>query len=188
MRIRYVVAVVAALLVLAGCASLELPEQENAQQSLVVGYLDMSDAPASLGWIQAKQLRPQTDAPYFSFAVNNGLFYNSYMEPGVYKLNKFGGQGGIFGGTRYEFQFPAQGKGLLDFELKTPGVHYIGAFKYVTVKTGFFEQGKFDIAPADKPTEQEALSRVLKHAGSTKWHDLIMQRLNQIGGPVKVED
>ncbi len=186
MRFCYLVAATAALLVLAGCASLELTEPENAQQSLVVGYLDMSDAPASLGWIQAEQLRPK--ALYFGFLVDNGLFYNPYMEPGVYKLRKFGGQGGIFGGTRYEFQFPAQGKGLLDYELKTPGVYYIGAFKYVTVKTGFFEQGKFEIAPADKPTEQEALSRVLKHAGTTKWHDLIMQRLNQIGGPVKVED
>ena len=187
-RIMCLLGALAVALALSGCASLAMVEPQNDQVSLIVGYMDMSDAPASLGWITAKKMSPHTDLPYYRFVVDNGLFYHARAEPGVYKFDSFGGQGGVFGGTQYTFQFPSQGKSELDFEIKAPGVYYVGAFKYVQEKTGLFEQGKFDIVRASKMSEQEALSRMLKYAGSTKWRDRIMQRLNQIGGPVKVDD
>jgi hypothetical protein len=176
------------VLALGGCASLDMVEPENDQVSLVVGYMDMSDAPATLDWISAKKMSPRTEKPFYNFAVDKGLFWHGHADFGVYKFDSFGGNGGLLSNTRYTFQFPSQGKGDLDFELKVPGVYYIGAFKYVPEKTGLFEPGKFNIVRVSKLTEQEALSRMLKYAGSTKWRDRIMERLNQIGGPVKVGD
>ncbi len=182
----------AVAVILSGCATLTLPQQQSTNESLVVGYLDMSKAPVSLGWIEAHQLRPHSDKPYYYFDVDKGLFYFTKFVPGIYKLEKFGGQQQflIFGGTQYEFSFPSQGKGELDFQIKSPGVYYLGAFKYVPVKTGFFQGllggGKFEIEPIKKPTERQALSMVLKHAGNTKWRAVILERLDQLGGPVKV--
>ena len=173
-----------------GCASTQLSEPENDRVSLVVGYLDMSEAPTNLSWMEIKQLKPSTKKPFYGCGVEDGLFYNSYLEPGVYKFTEFGGASTniLELGAQYTYQFPSQGKGELDIQIDEPGIYFVGSYKYEKVKSGFFEPGSFDLKSTQTPTEREVLTMMLAKAETTEWYGRIMRRLNELGGPAKLEE
>ena len=183
-------AVISAVLMTAGCASTQLSEPENERVSLVVGYFDMEEAPARLGWVEIKKLQPKEKKPFYYCGVDGGLFFNSYLEPGVYKFMEFGGTGKGFlsTGDEYTFQFPSQGKSRLDLRIEEPGIYYVGSYKYVDVKTGFFEQGRYELEQIEKPGERELLSMMLEKAGTTGWRERILARLEELGGPLELEE
>jgi hypothetical protein len=167
-----------ALLLTAGCSGwkpFEDPVKEG--ESLVFGYIDMSDAPISLQWVSMKRLRPVTEAPYYRFVVADGLFYRTATLPGTYKFESFGGEGW---NTRYTFSFPVQGRGAMDPIIDKTGIYYVGAYKYKKVKTGFFEQGKFEVEKVDKPGEKELLLRLLKTAEHPSWKAAIKKRIEAL--------
>ncbi len=66
------------ILLLNCCALLRFPayleEPKDPDQSLVVGYMDMEDAPTDLHFVYLYQLSPKTDKPWFGFGVNDGVF------------------------------------------------------------------------------------------------------------------
>lgn len=71
--------------------------------------------------------------------------------------------GFMCGNTIYEYSFGKQGDETGAVVIKSPGVYWMGAYKLKKVKTGFFEQGKFDIEPAkDAPSKREILEEILK--------------------------
>lgn len=166
---------------LASCAS-SGPERDinDPTNSLVFGYIDMDDAPTSISSATMMQVAPSTEAPYWNFWVSKGMFYHPYIPPGSYQLNNVYGSGFFAGENRYNF--PRQGNETA-LRIVKPGIYFLGSFKYKTVKSGFFEQGKFAIEKVGKPTEAELLKRILEESdeiNKSAWGSKIRARLAQL--------
>lgn len=172
----------AAMTLLGGCAGgghgRDINDPSN---SLVFGYVDMADAPTKVSGAQVMQVAPPTDKPYWGTDVRDGLFYTYYLPPGSYKLATLHGSSFLRGDYRYSF--PRQGGGNTAVRIDKPGIYFLGAYRYKTVKTGMFEQAKFDIERASSPTEAELLQKLLDTDPEIKksvWADKIRQRIARI--------
>lgn len=155
-----------------GCADKRLirdNENDLATASLVFGYIDMSDAPSDLDWIVIKQVLPKTDKPFWFSATDKGMFWASHYKKGAYQIDSFGGHSYLLR-TDFSFELPKQYAEKLRFKVSSkPGIYFLGSYKYKDVKTGFFQQGKFDFVPVKSPTERELLERLLKFTKSKTW-------------------
>jgi len=172
----------AALAALAGCAGgghgRDINDPTN---SLVFGYVDMSDAPTKVSGAQIMQVAPPTDRPYWGTDVRDGLFYTYYLPPGSYKLSTLHGSSFLRG--EYQYNFPRQGGGNTTVRIEKPGIYFLGAYKYKTVKTGFFEGAKFGIEPVASPTEAELLQRILDkdpELQKSVWAEKIRSRIARL--------
>jgi hypothetical protein len=173
---------------ISGCSSSPVfkdPHKKN--QSLVLAYVDMSDADSEATWLRAKTIVKRGKKPsWYSFGFVRDeklgpILHNQYVEPGKIKLDAFGGNAtGFFDNAYYQYNFPSQGKGMGALNVKKPGIYYAGSFKYIPVETGFFEQGKFDIERVNKPTEKEVLQKFLKHVEDGKWKKMIQARIKRL--------
>lgn len=173
---------VAALAALSGCAGgghgRDINDPSN---SLVFGFVDMSEAPTKVSGAQIMQVAPPTDKPYWGTDVRDGLFYTSYLPPGSYKLATLHGSSFLRG--EHQYNFPRQGGGDTAVRIDKPGIYFLGAYKYQKVRTGMFEQAKFAIERVPSPTEAELLQRLLDSDPELKksvWADKIRQRLARL--------
>lgn len=148
--------------------------------SIVFGYIDMSDAPTELQWVSIKKMHPPSDTPYFQFFVDDGMFYRPNLRPGSYKFWEFGGFSTLRQ-ANYTFTFPPQGKGELDRQISKPGVYFAGCYKYEKVRTGIFSPGKFDLVRIGGNCEQEMLTRLEKWAKDPQWQRMISQYRTESG-------
>lgn len=173
--------VLAVLFIMGGCSSGSryMEEYNGPNQSLVYGYIDMKEAPAKLGWVSMKQIKPRTDKPYYGFWIRKGFFYRINVPQGSYKFTKFGGFNG-WSNTQWTFSFPSQGRGSMDPVIRRPGMHYVGSWKYKKVKTGIFKPGKFDIVRTNSVSEKEILEHMLPYAKHEKWKKMIERRLGRL--------
>jgi len=179
----WVAFVVLALMGSPGLADDERPISiDNPDNSLVFGYVDMSDAPTKVKGAWMEQVAPPTESPYWSMGIEKGLFYNTFIQPGSYQLSSFAGSSFVKG--NYEYNFSRQGQSKARVRIKKPGIYYIGSYKYVTVqKKSMFKRGKFSIERVSEPSEAELLRRIL--ADTMK-----IQKAKNYKGPkkIKVED
>ena len=173
---------VAALAALTGCAGgghgRDINDPTN---SLVFGFVDMSDAPTKVSGAQIMQVAPPTDKPYWGTDVREGMFYTYYLPPGSYKLATL--HGSSFLGGEYRYNFPRQGGGDTAVRIDKPGIYFLGAYKYQKVRSGMFEQAKFGIERAPSPSEAELLQRLLEQDPELKkslWADKIRQRIARL--------
>jgi hypothetical protein len=152
---------------------------DDPSNSLVFGYIDMGDAPTKVSGASIMQVAPPTDKPYWGMDVRDGLLYTYYLPPGSYQLASISGSSFWRGNHRYSF--PRQGNEQA-VRITKPGIYFLGSYRYVGVKTGFFEGGKFDIERVDTPTEAELLRRILedKEIKGSAWEAKIRQRLSQL--------
>jgi hypothetical protein len=173
---------VAALAALAGCAGgghgRDINDPSN---SLVFGFVDMADAPTKVSGAQIMQVAPPTDKPYWGTDVKDGLFYTYYLPPGSYRLATLHGSSFLRGEHRYNMG--RQGGGDTTVRIEKPGIYFLGAYKYTTVKTGMFEQSKFGIERVKSPSEAELLQKLLDTDAELKksvWADKIRQRIARL--------
>lgn len=170
-----------ALALLGGCVGGGHGRDINdTSNSLVFGYVDMADAPTKINGASIMQVAPPTDKPYWGTDVRSGLFYTYYLPPGSYKLASLTGSSFFKGDYRYNF--PRQGADNA-VRITRPGIYFLGSYKYKDVKTGFFEQGKFDIVRVKSPTEAELLRRILdedKEIKGSAWEAKIRERLARL--------
>jgi hypothetical protein len=152
---------------------------DNPANSLVFGYIVMSDAPTKVKGAWLQQVSPPTETPYWSMGVEKGLFYNTFIQPGTYQLSSFAGSGFMAGA--YEYKFPRQGRNETAVTIKKSGVYFLGAFKYVKVrKKSMFKRGKFSIERVSEPTEAELLRRILEE-------EMKIQKAKNYKGPRKIK-
>lgn len=149
------------------------------EESLVFGHLDMTDAPSRFDWIVVKRLKPLTDKPYYNFAIDGGLFFRTHTPPGTYKFDNFGGYS-FMRQANITYGFPQQGKGEMDRVIPKTGIYFVGAYKYVKIKTGVFERDKFQIVRSDTPTEKELLRKLLDKAEHSSWKAALNKRIAEI--------
>jgi hypothetical protein len=152
---------------------------DNPNNSLVFGYIDMSDAPTKVKGAWLEQVAPPTDSPYWSMGIEKGLFYNTFIQPGSYQLSSFAGSS--FAKGAYEYKFPRQGQNETRIRIKKPGVYYLGSYRYVKVKKGgMFKRAKFTIERVSEPTEAELLRRILDDT-------MKIQKAKNYKGPKKIK-
>ena len=176
-----VIALAIAVSLLAGCAGgghgRDINDPSN---SLVFGYVDMADAPTKISGAQIMQVAPPTDKPYWGTDVREGMFYTYYLPPGSYKLATLHGSSFLRG--EYRYSFPRQG-GEQGVRIDKPGIYFLGAYKYQNVRTGMFEQSKFDIERVKTPSEADLLQRLLDTDPEIKnsvWAEKIRARIARL--------
>ena len=95
-------------------------------------------------------------------------------------MNSFGGFS-RWRNANFTFELPRQYADDFRFKIDNkPGIHFLGSYKYKEVKTGFFEQGKFDIVALNSPTERELLERLLKFTDDKTWEARIKKRIQEL--------
>lgn len=164
---------------LGGCASTKGLSEMEADHALVLGYIDMDEAPASrLTAFSLRQVMPKSDKPFWHMRTHDGVFYLENLPFGSYQLNQFGGPGGFLSNVSfYWFDFPRQNEG---FRITKPGVYYAGSFKYK--KAGTFFRPKFELQTVNSPGEREAIEKILEYSKNTKWEAQLRRRLAQLSG------
>lgn len=191
-------AVLAWALLLAACAptggpqpppealpeSIRLEPPLHEQVSLVYGYLDMSEAPTPLGWMEFRQVAPRTERPFYQMRVYEGVFYMEKFTPGVYVMGEFGGE--RRDGQHLTYALPRSGPAVR-LSIGTPGLYFVGAYKYRPVTENGVRVGRFEIDKRGAPSEAEVLARILPFARGTDWEQRIQERLGaaQAGRPVR---
>jgi hypothetical protein len=152
---------------------------DNPNNSLVFGYVDMSDAPTKVSGAWLQQLSPPTDSPFWSMGIEKGLFYNPFIQPGTYQISKFAGSGFVAGA--HEYYFPRQGRNQTAVTIEEPGIYFLGAYKYVKAKKGgMFKRARFSIEPISEPTEADLLRRILED-------EMKIQKSKEYKGPRKIK-
>jgi len=166
------------LILLHGCASNKSLEEAISPGSLVFGYMDMGEAPATeLTAFSLRQVLPKTDKPFLHMRTHEGVFYIENVAPGSYQMSQFGGPGGMFSSASfYWFNFPRQSDG---FRVSKPGLYYLGSYKYK--KAGSIFNPKFDVESIKTPDEREAIEKILPFSKGTKWEGQLRERVNQLG-------
>ena len=174
------VAIITVALLVSGCGgSRAFVKSVEEEESLVFGHFDMSDGPGSFNSAVMKRVKPATDKPYYGFGIDGDMFFRTAVPPGSYKFTSFGSFKS-FGNTQYTFSMPPQGRGEMDPIIDKTGIYYVGSYKYKKVKTGFFEQDKFDVEKVSKPTERELLVKLLEKAKHPTWQAAIQKRINEL--------
>lgn len=177
---------------LAGCASTSEPvDVKDETVSLVFGYFDMKDAPSGLDWVSLKKYDSKSkEGEWYRLAAREGLFFHVGVEPGSYQVDKFGGMGGVPLLTRrpFEYDYGGKGRNATAVRIRKPGIYFLGAHRYVNhAGKGFFAADKFEMKPAQAPSEKELLQRLVKEletdkelAGYARQLRLAKQRLSQL--------
>lgn len=167
------IAIALCVAVLAGCASTGEKVTDFSDRSVGYGWLDLSGVGANrLHSVIVYQMRPQTDKPYFHVKVKKfegGYLYYSFAFPdGAFKTYSATGQQCITlvcSNTTFTYNFGKQGDEVGAVLIDQPGVYHFGTYQLDKVKTGWFEQGKFDVTvPEDAPSQQAILQEILKDA------------------------
>lgn len=168
-------ALVALALLLASCASGNRIT-DFSDRSVGYGWLDIKEVSGNtLHEVDIYQFRPQIAEPHYYAAVKSfkdGFLYYTFALPnGAHKAVSASGQSCVAilcGNTIYKYSFGRQGDDVGAIVIKNPGVYHMGSYRLKSVKTGFFEQGKFEVLPApNAPSRREMLEEILKDAQDT---------------------
>ena len=181
MRKSVAVVVGAAFLAVVGCEGAPLITRvTDTDRSLVVGFIDMRDAPSELEWVTFKQVFPRVDPPYWRGEAKGGVFYH-ILPRGAYVVYSFGGaaRNPFMGSSSYAYKMPPYGGAATRFKIDRAGaVYFLGSYRFVMGESpGFFSTAKFDIVPAGGPPEADILKYLLSDAVGTYWEGVIKRRL-----------
>jgi hypothetical protein len=164
---NWVLAIGFSIFVIAGCAGTPVDPKDETR-SLVYGYFDMKDAPSALEWVSIKRYGAAGEW-YYRLSAKDGLFWHMGIAPGSYQVEKFGGAGGIpLFKSEYEYNFGTKGRNDTAIRIQTPGVFFMGAYKYIDHAGGVFKQDKLEMKASTQPPEKELLQRVMKEIESNK--------------------
>ena len=147
------------VLLVTGCAMQKPVDPNDAHLSLVYGYIDMDDAPSSLGWVWIKLYDGQNKG--YAAVTRKGLFFHVGVEPGPYQVERFGRHTTFWSNTEYTYDFGTRGRNETAIRIDKPGVYFMGAYKYVDIPTGWFQQDKFKVERTQTPSERELLTRLV---------------------------
>lgn len=161
------------VVLMSGCMTGGERVTDFSDRSIGYGWLDIKDIDANrLHSVVIYQLRPQTEDAYWNVKVvkfeDGYLFYSFAFPQGAFKTYSIAGQRCalvLCTNTNFEYHFGKQGDDAGAILVEQPGVYSFGVWKLEEVKTGFFEQGKFDVKYATKaPSKTAMLNELLKDA------------------------
>ncbi len=145
-----------------GSDAREKVDPTDPHRSLIFGYIDMSDAPSSLGWVKVQRYGSERNQ-FYSCGVKDGLFWHVGIPPGSYQVESFGKAPGFFSNTHYRYDFGASGRNQTARRIMTSGLYFLGAYKYTEVaKQRWFLPDKFKMVPIASPSEKALLTKLLE--------------------------
>ena len=173
------------LALLAGCATQpDWIKPDDHQVSLVFGYFDLHDAPTKLDDVSLKKY--DGSPLYFDCGVKDGLFWHIGLPLGSYQVETFSGSGGLFTNP-HRYDYGTRGRNETAVRIRTPDIYFLGAYRFVPVKHGMFEQDEFQMQSIDTPSEKELLQRLIAllssdpHFQVYQWQiDLARRRLKEL--------
>lgn len=186
MQIFKRIAALLALVLLAACSNIETVKDFE-KRSVAYGWVDIKDVEINhVSGIYIQQYRPKTDSPYYTTGyrkLKDGyVFWTIALPVGSHKLDTIKGQSclGIFcSNTFYSYNFGKQGDDVGAVVIQQPGVYHLGSFKMKNQKTGFFEEGKFQVLPAaNAPSRREMLELILKEK-ETQEEPIVVERIKR---------
>jgi hypothetical protein len=186
LRIAVLIAIATAL---SGCGGTAMLKDDSTPTSntLVFGYIDMTDAPVSLDKVSIRQMLPKTSEAFLEQDVDDGMFFNSFLKNGSFYIYQFGGAswgffkaGGIYGKERLSFDFKTERHNFGRFKIENPGLQFLGSYKYKKIETGFFESDKYEVEAVNSPTERELLERLAKVTTNQAWETKISKRIQEL--------
>lgn len=164
---RWLLAGIAALALLGGCATTESVDPKDESTSLIYGYFDAKDAPSSIDWVSIKQYGAASG--YYTVAAKDGLFLHIGVEPGSYQVEKFGGvKRFLIFGHAVEYNYGTRGRNETAIRVVKPGLYFMGAHRYVAHDGGWFGADKFEMQAVKSPTEKELLTRLIAQVEADK--------------------
>lgn len=161
-----------AALLLAGCGT-TTRIADFTDRSVGYGWLNIKDVDANrLTEVYIYQFRPHAAEPYYPTAIKEFkggyLYWTMALPNGSHKTLSASGErclGILCSGTTYKYSFGKQGDEVGAVTIKSPGVYHLGSYNLKDVKTGMFEQGRFEaVAAANAPSRRELLEEILKDA------------------------
>lgn len=181
MRLIFMVLIV---VMLSGCLATGSKVTDFSDRSVGYGWLDIKKIDANrLHSVVVYQYQPKIDKPYFHVAVKKfqgGYLYYAFSFPvgsfGAYSATGQNCLTVLCSNTIYTYEFGRQGGDVAAVRMGEPGVYSFGSYALQEVKTGFFQQGKFEAVPVEGPTHREMLEEILKDA---KGNAVIQQRLTR---------
>ena len=179
---------VVAVLIISGCVGgggERITDYTN--HSTVYGWVDIDEVDGNhLYNVIVKQYRPKTEAPYYFLGIEKFkggyLFYTHATTNGAFKLDTARAQsclGFMCSNTYYEYHFGSQGSDVGAVTIDKPGVYFLGSYELAEQKTGWFEQGKFNVVEAQNgPSRKEMLEAVL--ANAPRDHPIVAERIRTV--------
>jgi hypothetical protein len=187
-RRRFIAATGSGALValLGSCATTEPVDPKDTRMSLLCGYIDSSDAPSKIEWVEIKQYgdRDQGQQGYYlvEYDRKTGVFFHVGIESGNHQVHKFGG-----GNTQYDWS--SHGRNETALRIAQPGAYFVGAYKYIHHDQGWFKDDKFEMRLLRSPSEAEVLAIVLRRLETDRdlapyehQRALVRKRLAALGG------
>lgn len=159
MRI-FKVGILAVLLVLAGCAGM-MPKPKfdpnDPTNSVIFGYVDTTDLPSDFSTAIIRGQGGEDD--YVSASVKDGIFWHPAVRLGERKIVELTGTyyRTLGRDTHHYYKLGAKS---ITVNIKTPGVYFAGAYKYVKLD----DESKFELRPikSGAPSEKEMLKTILR--------------------------
>ncbi len=180
------------MLTLTGCrGGIPLNKIDDPQRGLVIGYIDMSEAPVGADWVTVKQMLPKTDKPYWGTAIwdhptrKKGYIFYHALPFGSYELDSFGGNTGFWrrfftNVVSMSYQMPTTGSNPTQTRIKNKKVYYMGSYKHHESKDSSFFSPKFDLETLKSPTEKELLEIILPQTTNSQWEGVAKSRLSEL--------
>ncbi len=170
--------VVTFIIFLGGCAQYyKISESEGADRSLIYGQFDMTEASPFnyITWLEVRYESPNGKVqivPSGNIHVDmvNRIFSIENFGIGNYQIMEIGSGGGR---NMVTFNLGPAVPNITTIKVKTPGIYYMGSFKYK-------EKGKsFDLEYSQPQNEAQILEILLPHAQGTKWEAKMRARLKE---------
>ena len=180
--LRYCIIIVSLFSLTACGPSRYVKEMEKQDSVLVFGYAFDADGPLAFNWIQLRQMTGNSGTYVRIRTDEKGLFYGENLPVGQYQIHRFGwggvpvGETGIFGVQSNSLSFKKEGNPTT-VQAGSPGVKFMGSFRYTYTNTGLFSQGKRTFEKTTSPSEKEVLEQLLKHTKGTRWEAEAKKRL-----------
>ena len=166
-----------ALLLIAGCASMEMQDRmkgNDRENVFAFGYIDIDMQLSSLGSVSLMQVLPKTPDGKVNEEncwTQDGAFFNGNLLPGTYALYRFS-----MGKSQANF-----GSHAFLFKMDKPGIYFLGSYK--VKRSADIFSSSIGLEKQVKPTESEVLGKfIIPSAAGTKWELPLKNRLKELKG------
>lgn len=163
----------------AGCSNLPRSDFDpmDMSTSVVFGYIDTEGMPSEFGWVKIQGLNG--DENYVTATTAKGAFWHISVKPGYRKVAAFGGftSDNIYGNDddANSYNFVAKDRNGIAVEIKRPGVHFMGSYKFINKKNN-----KFGVSRIKTPGEKKVLQMVLDAMKEEGTNTLYPRQFNMI--------